>query len=286
MKQILAIIITIGALSAFGQKAPSRFTCTSDIATGTDCAVVNLQIATAGATELRTWPGTDHNYQKAQAEWSAVDDRLRLDIASRDMTAYRRHILQLAWRGPVRWSNAAHLFRLSFKVHRLPDSRQAVQEIPTARTPGIQTCNAVEYRKAVAAGSSTEYDLAAKLNEQPCAISVHSTREDALLYWGRAYQLLSSIDANVWQPWYLNQTHTAHQIARHDAFVRSISTLDILRRWESSGTPPSRWREEIEAFASAVDRSNTGPGRMVMNDRYGWISASAVYNPSNGRTGT
>ena len=78
--------------------------------------VIDLQIATARATELRTWPGTNTNYQKAYAEWSAVDDLLSADIATRNMNAYRRHIAQLARTGPVTKANEVCLVRMSFAV--------------------------------------------------------------------------------------------------------------------------------------------------------------------------
>jgi len=78
--------------------------------------VVDLQIATAGATELRTWPGTATNYQKAEAEWRGVDELLSADIATRNMNAYRRHIAQLARTGPVTKANEVCLVRMSFAV--------------------------------------------------------------------------------------------------------------------------------------------------------------------------
>jgi hypothetical protein len=123
-KLIVVLILTIATLSAFGQTTPgAHFKCTNlmaaDIdqrAAGTDCAVITLQIETANATELRTWPGTDRNYSKAQAEWTAVDNLLREDIATRNMSAYRRHIGQLARRGPVTAPDAAYLVKLSYEV--------------------------------------------------------------------------------------------------------------------------------------------------------------------------
>jgi hypothetical protein len=75
-----------------------------------------LQVATAGATELRTWPGTERNYQLAYADWFASVDRLDADILSRNMRAYRRHVVQLALRRRVDWPDAAHLVRLSFSA--------------------------------------------------------------------------------------------------------------------------------------------------------------------------
>jgi hypothetical protein len=283
MKQHFGILIAVIfiALSAFGQTHVDDFKCNpANLAgTGYDCAGIDLLIATDSAMDIRTWPGprSDRfNSQKAFLDWNRWANLVGADIRSHNMASYRWHIVRLALRGPVKVSDAVRLVRLSFTVSRqkVSEPHQTVRELPSIDSAGITPCNAQEYRKAVAAGSSTEYDLAATLLERPCALPAHATRDDALLFWGRANQLLFSIDVSQWSPWYSNRPHTAHELAIHDAVTRETITLRLLKQWETTGQPPAQWREQLEAFAVSVDKANTGPGRVVVDgDR--WVAVSA-----------
>jgi hypothetical protein len=96
--------------------------------------------------------------------------------------------------------------------------------------------------------------------------------EDAKLVWARAEFVLVLLDS--FQPWSPG-IHNAYDQAKSDALDRSITVLHLVLQWENTGRQPANWRHEQDAFAAAVEKANTGPGR-VLTDGGQWRTADVA----------